>query len=128
MWPKNRFVAYDVLYYDERAMTEAPLTDRKVVPEKLVVESETLPVFRFVFEKSKALYEHAEKEDLEGVVAKKANSRYYMGKRTKDWIKFKNLKDDDFVVSVYIEKERGVNSIIFEQYSNGTLNTKGTPH
>ena len=90
-----------------------------------MVESERLAVSRFIYEKGTALYQHAEKEDLEGVVAKKANSRYYMGKRTKEWIKFKNLKDDDFVVCGYIEKERGVNSIILGQYADGELQYKG---
>lgn len=119
------FVAYDVLYYEACEITDAPLTDRKAKLEKVVVESDRLAVSRFIFGQGTALYQHAEKEDLEGVVAKKSDSLYYMGKHTKDWVKFKNLKDDDFVVCGYIEKERGVNSIILGQYADGVLQYKG---
>lgn len=37
-------------------------------------------------------YNLAEEQDLEGIVAKKANSKYFPGKRTRDWIKIKNLR------------------------------------
>ena len=38
------------------------------------------------------------------------------GKRTKDWIKCKNLLDDDFIVCGYIVKEKGIVSLILAQY------------
>jgi ATP-dependent DNA ligase len=41
---------------------------------------------------------------LKGIVAKRKDSKYYLDKRTKDWIKIKNLQDDDFVVCGYILK------------------------
>ena len=44
---------------------------------------------------------------LEGVIAKKKDSKYYFDKRTKDWIKFKFLADEDFVICGYIIKEKG---------------------
>lgn len=33
-------------------------------------------------------------QDLEGIVAKRKDSKYFFDKRTKDWIKIKNLQDD----------------------------------
>lgn len=66
----------------------------------------------------------AEQNELEGIVAKRKDSKYYMGKRTKDWIKFKRLFDDDFVVCGYIQKDLGV-SIILGQYRGDRLIYKG---
>ena len=77
------------------------------------------------FDCGKALYDIAKEKDLEGTVAKKKDSRYYFDKRTRDWIKIKNLKDDDFVVCGYIMKEGGVVSIIIAQYNGGVLCYKG---
>ena len=52
--------------------------------------------------------ELAKAQELEGVVAKRRDSRYYFDKRTKDWIKIKYLKDEDFVVCGYLRKESRV--------------------
>ena len=60
----------------------------------------------------------AKARNLEGVVAKKKDSRYYFDKRTKDWIKFKFLQDMDFVVCGYIEKEPGIVSLVLGQYGS----------
>ena len=50
------------------------------------------------------LFRAADKKELEGVVAKRAASLYYPGRRTKDWIKFKRMADEEFVVCGYIRK------------------------
>ena len=41
---------------------------------------------------------------LEGVIAKKKDSLYFKGKRTKSWLKMKHLIDYDFVVCWYVDK------------------------
>ncbi|MDI9488141.1 MAG: 50S ribosomal protein L33 [Bacillota bacterium] len=46
-------------------------------------------------------------------------------KRTKDWIKFKFLADEDFVICGYIIKEKGITSIILGQYKGRELIYKG---
>ena len=66
-----------------------------------------------------------QKNNLEGIVAKRRDSKYYFDKRTKDWIKIKNLEDDDFVVCGYILKENNVVSIVLGQYYNEELIYKG---
>ena len=58
-------------------------------------------------------------------MAKRKGSLYFPGKRTKDWIKCKNMKDDDFVVLGYLRKSSGITSIIVGQYQDGSLRYKG---
>jgi ATP-dependent DNA ligase len=48
-----------------------------------------------------------------------------MGKETTDWVKFKNLKDDDFVVCGYADSGDYSVSIILGQYSGKELVYKG---
>ena len=72
-----------------------------------------------------AFYALAEQQELEGIVAKRKNSIYIEGKRTKDWIKIKNLKDDDFVVCGYIYKENHMISVILGKYDKDILVYKG---
>ena len=61
---------------------------------------------------------------MEGIVAKRKDSRYYFDKRTKDWIKCKNLKDDDYVVCGYLPKDNGMTSIVLGQYADWKLKYK----
>lgn len=116
------FTAFDILYYEDHLVTELPLMERKTLLQKAVLqENNRFAVSRSVERQGTALYEAAKKEDLEGVVAKRRDSYYYMGKRTKDWIKFKNLMDDDYVILGYKRKENGRASLILGQYENGTM-------
>lgn len=50
---------------------------------------------------------------------------YFPGKLTKDWIKCKNLKDDDFIVCGYIRKENHMTSIVLGQLLNRAMIYKG---
>lgn len=56
-----------------------------------------------------------EKKSLPQISLRDMNTINYMRKRTKDWIIFKNLNDDDYIVLGYIEKETNVVSIIIDQ-------------
>ena len=119
------FVVYDILYLGDKELIHLPLMERKAILSETVIESPKLAVSRYIPEKGIELFEVAKARNLEGVVAKKKDSRYYFDKRTKDWIKFKFLQDMDFVVCGYIEKEKGINSIILGQYKGNELIYKG---
>lgn len=120
------FTAFDILYYENRQVTDLPLTERKELLQKAVIsENGRFAVSRFIEKNGIQFYALAEQQELEGIVAKRKDSKYYFDKRTKDWIKIKYLQDDDFVVLVYVPKENSMNSIILGQYSNGQLVYKG---
>jgi len=120
------FTAFDILYYKDGPVIDRPLLERKALLQKVIKsENDRLAISRFIGEQGKALYEAAAEQGLEGVVAKRKDSIYQLGKRTKDWIKFKNLLDDDFVVLGYIEKENHVVSLILGQYQESKMIYKG---
>lgn len=119
------FVAFDILELKGTDLTKVPLYRRKEALANVVRETERLAVSRVIEEHGKALYALTEEKNLEGIVAKRRNSLYYPGKRTKDWIKIKYLKDDDFVACGYINKAHGATSIVLGQYENGGLVYKG---
>jgi bifunctional non-homologous end joining protein LigD len=119
------FVAYDILYLKDTQLINLPLLERKGLLAKTVAEHPRLAVSRYIFEKGIELFTAAGQQKLEGVVAKKKDSKYYFDKRTKDWIKFKFLAERDFVVCGYIMKERGICSIVLGLYSNDQLVYQG---
>lgn len=119
------FTAFDILYLKDRPLNELPLMERKDLLAATVQESDRLAVSRYIEEQGIALYRLAEENELEGIVCKRKNSLYHFGKRTRDWIKSKNLQDDDFVICGYIRKEKGVVSLVLGQYADGILQYKG---
>lgn len=120
------FVAFDLLYLDDHPTTDLPLMERKALLQEAVNrENASFAVSRFVEQHGAAFYELAKAQNLEGVVAKRRDSRYYFDKRTKDWIKIKFLQDDDYVVCGYIRKDNHMTSLVLGQYREGRLVYQG---
>lgn len=119
------FVAFDCIYAEGQELIWTHLMERKQKLSELVVESPRLAVSRYVEQKGVALYQLAEEKKLEGVVAKRMDSFYLMGKRSKDWIKFKRMADEDFVVAGYIPKGKHIYSLVIAKYKGDMLVYKG---
>lgn len=120
------FTAFDILYYEDHQVTDLPLTERKEFLQKAVQsENSRFAVSRYIEKNGISFYNLAEQQELEGIVAKRKDSKYYLDRRTKDWIKIKYLQDDDFVVLGYVPKENSMNSIVLGQYSDDALVYKG---
>jgi ATP-dependent DNA ligase len=118
-------VVFDILYLGDRQITDKPLSERKELLNNTVTENKSLAISRFIKEKGISFYNLAKQQELEGIVAKRSDSLYYFGKRTKDWIKIKYLKDDDYVICGYVPKEGSVVSLVLGQYRSDKLIYKG---
>ncbi|WRS28977.1 DNA ligase (plasmid) [Oscillospiraceae bacterium MB08-C2-2] len=120
-----KFMAFDILYWDGKDVSTQSLLERKSLLQKAVKESEGFGVSRFVSGQGIALYNALEPQGFEGIVAKRKDSKYYFGKRTKDWIKCKTLLDDDFVVCGYYQKAENLISVILGSYMGDSLVYRG---
>lgn len=119
------FVAFDILYFSNQNILLDPLLKRKELLNKTVSDGEKMAISRYIEKNGTTLFEASKERNLEGIVAKRNDSVYIPGKRTKDWIKIKNLLDDDFVICGWIHKQNNMNSIILGKYSNDKLTYKG---
>lgn len=122
-----QFVAYDILYLDGKDLTDKPLAERKEMLNKAVTEGHGLSVSRYIEKNGKDFFELAKQEQLEGIVAKKKDGLYHMGKRTHDWVKIKVMQDEDLFVCGYQPDENGiVKDLILGYYdANGELKCRG---
>jgi len=98
------FYAFDVLERDGESVAGLPLQERREVLDDVIAPSETVRVSP-VFTDGDALLTAVEEQGLEGVVAKRASSRYQAGKRTRDWLKVKTSGRQEFVVAGYTRGE-----------------------
>jgi bifunctional non-homologous end joining protein LigD len=95
------YFVYDVLEADGEPLLDLPLVERRKRLESLLDgRSKTVRVSE-TFEDGQALFEAAKKEGLEGVVAKREDSRYLPGKRTREWLKVKTRNRQEFVIAGY---------------------------
>lgn len=119
------FIAFDVLFYDNKDVSWLSLMERKKLLQKAFAESERLALSRYIEKNGISFYQMADQQELEGIVAKRKDSLYIQGKRTKEWIKIKRMKDDDFVICGYINKSNRVTSLVLGKYEDNILCYQG---
>ena len=117
------FVAFDILLCGSSALIDLPLTERKRILNETIAENGRIALSR-TFENSRALFELTTAQGLEGIVLKRKDSLYHPGKRSRDWIKVKNLLDEDFVACGYIDKG-DLCSLVLGKYKSGRLHYQG---
>ena len=118
------FTAYDLLYAGNTAILNKPLIVRVEMLFGLVSESPLLVLSQHIEETGTAFFAAAKELGLEGIVAKRKDSKYFPGKRTKNWVKMKALLDDDFIVCGYYMKGN-LSSVIIGSWSDGTVVYQG---
>ncbi|MFI6849511.1 ATP-dependent DNA ligase [Kitasatospora sp. NPDC050467] len=94
------FIAFDVLYTDRPLLTE-PYLQRRAVLESLDLERPRLrvpPTWTSVTD----AYGWTREHQLEGLIAKRADSPYTPGTRTRHWTKIKHLKTADVVLGGWL--------------------------
>lgn len=80
--------------YDARAL---PLVERKRLLREILPSAGPIRFSDHIEEHGEAVYERAVGMGLEGVVAKKADAPY-RGTRSKEWLKIRSVRTDDYAV------------------------------
>jgi bifunctional non-homologous end joining protein LigD len=78
-----------------------PLVERRRRLEGLLDRRNRTVRLSEAFEDGDALYEAAKHQGLEGIMAKRADSPYAVGRRTREWLKIKTSGRQEFVVAGY---------------------------
>jgi len=116
---------FDILYYDDGQITHMPLIERKKILSDNMREAPNLAVARYIEANGVAFYNAAAEQGLEEIIAKRKNSKYYIGKTTKDWIKMKALIDADFIICGYYINSGNTASAILGAYKNEKILYQG---
>ena len=97
------YVVFDILEKDGEPLTNLLLLERKKILQDSLSEGEHVVVSSFVEEKGEAYFESTLEKGLEGVMAKRKDSRYEEGMRTGSWLKIKKLRTCDCVIFGYTQ-------------------------
>ncbi|OBE98239.1 ATP-dependent DNA ligase [Mycolicibacterium elephantis] len=103
------FWAFDILYLDGRPLLRAKYTDRRRLLEALAEGGGLIVPDQLPGDGPEAL-KHAREKRWEGVVAKKRDSTYQPGRRSKSWIKDKLWNTQEVVIGGWRQGEGGRSS------------------
>lgn len=90
---------FDVLSVDGKDVTHLPLLKRKKILQGLLKKNDVVKYSDHIVGRGIDFFKAAQRQDLEGIIAKKADSRYHIGKRSSEWLKIKNHKTADVVIA-----------------------------
>jgi bifunctional non-homologous end joining protein LigD len=96
------FLVFDLLYRDGTDLTGRPYAERRSLLEGLGLESMGFQVPRAHVGDGPALLAATRQQGLEGLVAKRTDSVYLAGRRSRAWVKVKNFRRQEFVVGGWL--------------------------
>lgn len=98
------FRVFDVLSINGQNTCDLPLTERKKLLKQLLHKKNPIIKYSEHIEKRGIdFFKVALKNDLEGIMAKKADSLYHSGVRTGEWLKIKNHKSQEAIIAGFTE-------------------------
>lgn len=120
-YPVN-FMCFDILY-EGKDLNELTLLERKQILSKYKDNDHFNKIF-FIEEKGVNLFKEIKKLNLEGIVAKKKDSIYEIGVRTYNWLKIKNIKQEEFYIGGYTINKNNL-SLYLGELKDNKLNYVG---
>ena len=99
------YVVFDILYLDGKELLGLPLMERKEILKATVRTSERVTLSDYIEREGRAYYAAIIERGLEGIIVKRKESRYALGRRTRDWLKVKKRETIDAVVCGLTEGE-----------------------
>ncbi len=120
------YLAFDMLWLNGRSLLEVPYARRRQLLDELSLNAARWQVPpSFASESGADIQEISRQHHLEGVVAKRVQSRYEPGRRTPAWRKIKNVRGQEVVIGGWKPGEGGragrIGSLLVGVHDDGVL-------
>lgn len=118
---------FDILYLDGHDLTQLPLEDRKCILKACIKYIDPLRYTEHKDTNGIEFYKQACAKGWEGLIAKKRDS-IYVHKRSKAWLKFKCVSEQEFVIAGYTDPQRsriGFGALLLGYYKNNKFHYAG---
>ncbi|MBD0316951.1 MAG: DNA ligase D [Thermoleophilia bacterium] len=110
------YYVFDLLEVEGETLVDLPLRERRERLDALLERGNPVVHLSEAFDDGRALGDVAKEQGFEGVIAKRASSRYEAGKRSREWLKVKVVNEDEFVIAGYTKgkgrRERSFGSLV----------------
>lgn len=118
------FQVFDCLECNGKDLRNLPLVERKAQLRKILPESNVIQFCDHIENDGELLFHQIVKMDLEGMMAKVANSKY-INDRSKNWLKIKNHKFGDFLIIGFLHEGNYIKSLVLGEMIKSKLQYRG---
>lgn len=125
---KLKIYVFDILYFNGYDGTPLTLLQRKKILKALLPKSDEIIYSGHIIGDGEKALAKVKKDGGEGLIAKKADSRYHVNKRSKDWLKIKVTKEQEMVIGGYTDPKgsrSGFGALLLGFYEDGKLMYSG---
>lgn len=120
------YILFDLLYLDGHSIIHLKLKERKELLETLVEDIPHVRYSEHLIGGGKAFFEEVKEKGLEGIIGKKADSFYYPGVRSEEWVKYKTQESTETIICGYTKSEnRPFGSLILGLHQKNGLTYVG---
>ena len=118
------FYVFDVLWLNGKDLMQIPLSERRNILKQMIPESNIIRLSENFEVSGIELFETAKKMGLEGIIAKKSDSTYSPGNRSKEWLKVKANKRQEMIIGGYTRNDdssKSFSSLLLGVFEKGKL-------
>lgn len=122
------YYVFDLLWLDGLDLTGLPLSERRKLLESIVPKEGPVRYSESFNTSGTEFYAAAQKTGLEGIMAKRSDSYYTPGVRTREWLKIKTASRQEVVIGGFTRNEDSpklFSSLLVGVYENGKLQYTG---
>jgi bifunctional non-homologous end joining protein LigD len=103
---KLLYCAFDLTFCDGEDLRGLTLSERKKRLKNILPRHRLIAFSRHRKQSGTKFFEEAERKGLEGIMAKRADSKYLSGHRTDNWLKIKTSKRQEVVIAGFTAPRR----------------------
>lgn len=119
------YFVFDLLYLNGRDLRRTPLVERRQILQSILKPSDAVRLSPQFERSGVELLEAARQQGLEGIVAKRATAPYLSG-RSRDWVKVKVSRQQEFIIAGYTHGERDYfGALVLGVFDGGVLHWAG---
>ena len=122
------YYVFDILYLNGYDLKDLPLTERREILKRNLPKEGIIRLSEDFDTTATKFLTRASKMGMEGIMAKKADSTYVEGERTREWLKIKSNKRHEVVIGGFTQNEgssKTFSSLLVGVYDKGRLDYIG---
>lgn len=113
------YVVFDILYLDGKELVSLPFQERDRLLKSLIPSQDPVVVADTFPLTGTTLFSVVKQRGLEGIVAKRLDSRYEAGRKSRKWLKIKNRRLLDATIGGYLADSRRIRSLLLGIFQDG---------
>jgi len=122
------YYVFDIMWLNGYSLKHLPLTRRKEILKVILPEENMIRLSESFKATATEFLESVAKLGMEGIMAKKEDSSYIEGDRTREWLKIKANKRHEVVIGGFTQNEgsaKTFSSLLVGAFDNGRLDYMG---